>query len=422
MDEHNNFIADLERTLPFSQVLMHRQPLSTSPKDLAELCKSPVNANDTLNCVDVAIYYCAGTIGPKSCKKENLTEADVPDNCVVDELAFHFHHNFTSILNASVYFVCHELALDAVNVLQIVNVEYFEVNETHSTRNVHQVSGNIGYAQHRPIIVTRFVDRYDSPDAPNAKPPNHMLAYFQPNVNCSGDEHILKMPAIDSNGDCIRSNKTFNTIDFDENIRFTCNAILGPEVNDSASMPQLNTTENDANENFTNVCRSYQLIIFQYLLHDLQLENSNSTSFDKFNALISELGNPKNDSSHWIELNTANAPNLEQIVADKNSNGFEFTCRNMVLSIRYGFYYGRIMINDNANQAVIRAAQLEFGPRLDLNFKMDEKNLKVPIYIDAMFYDYIKLTSNNAISHQMFPITLFLIVFHSMLLHVVKSN
>lgn len=76
------------------------------------------------------------------------------------------------------------------------------------------------------------------------------------------------------------------------------------------------------------------------------------------------------------------------------------------------------MINDNANQAVIRAAQLEFGPRLDLNFKMDEKNLKVPIYIDAMFYDYIKLTSNNAISPQMFSIS-FLIVFYSILSFVV---
>lgn len=418
MDEHNSFIVDLEQTLPFLRILMHRKALSTSSKVMADYCKPPVLANDPLNCVGVVIYYCAGTIGPKSCKKDNSTEADVPDNCVVDELAFHFHHNFTSILNATVYFVCHELALDAASVLQTVNVEYFEVNETHSTKNAHQISGNIGYVQHRPIIVTKLVNPYDLPDAPNAKPANHMLAYFQPNANCSGDEHILKMPAIHSNGDCIRSNKTFNTIDFDENIRFTCNAILGPEVNDSVPMPQLNITENDANENFTNVCRSYQQVIFQYLLHDLQLQNANSTSFDKFNALISELGNPKNDSNHWIELKTANAPNLEQIVADKNSNGFELTCRNMVLSIRYGFYYGRIMINDNANQAVIRAAQLEFGPRLDLNFKMDEKNLKVPIYIDAMFYDYIKLTSNNAISPQMFSIS-FLIVFYSILSFVV---
>lgn len=414
MDEHNSFITDLEQTLPFTRILMHRKPLSTSPKLVADFCKPSVRANDTLYCVDVDIYYCVNTIGSQSCKKDNLTDADQPDNCIVDELAFHFHHNFTHILNATAYFVCHELSLDAASVLQIVNVEYFEANETHSTKNAHQISGNIGYVQHRPILVTKYVNRYETPDAVNGKPPIPILAYFESNVNCSGNEHILKMPTIESTGDCIRSNRKYNAINFDENIRFTCNAVLAPELNDSSpSMPQLNTTETNSSENYTNVCRSFQRIIFQYLLIDLELHNPNVSSYDKFNVFVSELGHPKNDSTHWIELQTVNAPNIDQIVADKNANGFEFTCRNMVLSIRYGFFHGRIMINDNANQAVIRAAQLEFGARLDLNFKMDEKNLKVPIYVDVMFYDYIKLTSNNAQhSHKLISITL-LIVFNS---------
>lgn len=414
MDEHNIFITEMEETLSVTRVLIHRLPLSTSSKFVADFCQPAVHANDTLNCVDVDIYYCADTIDSQSCKKNNLTETNQPDNCVVDELAFHFHHNFTSILNATVYFVCHEMALDAASVLQIVNVEYFEVNETHSTKNAHQISGNIGYVQHRPVLVTKLVNQYESPDIANGKPPNRILAYFEMNATCTGNEHILKMPAIQSNGDCIRSNRTFNSINFDENIRFTCNAMLAPDVNDSsASIPQLNTTTDmESNENHTNVCRSFQRVIFQHLLNDLELQNPNSTSLDTFNALISELGNPKNDSSHWIELKTVNAPDIEQIVADKNSNGYEFTCRNMVLSVRYGFFHGRIMINDNANQAVIRAAQLEFGPRVDLNFKMDEKNLKVPIYVDVMFYDYIKLKGNSASSHETISIT-FLIALYS---------
>lgn len=414
MDEHNSFIADLEQSLPFTQILMHRKPLSTSPKVVADFCKPPVGSNETSSCIDVGIYYCIDSIDSQSCKKDNLTDADIPDNCIVSELAFHFHHNFTNILNASAYFVCHELlSLDAASVLQIVNVEYFEVNETHSTKNTHQISGNIGYAQHRPILVTKYVYGYDLSDTANEMQPMQILAYFETNANCSGNEHILKMPAIKSDGDCIRSNKTFNSINFDENIRFTCNAILVDERNETSSTTShLNGTaiDTDSNVNYTNVCRSFQLAIFQYLLNDLERKNPNLTSFDTFNAFISERGNPKNDSNHWIELKTVNAPNIEQIVADKNSDGFEFTCRNMVLSIRYGFYYGRIMVSDNANQALIRAAQIEFGPRLDLNFKMDEKNLKVPIYIDVMFYDYIKLTSNTANSHRITSITSFMAI------------
>lgn len=400
MDEHNNFIAELEQTLRLTKILMHRKPLNTSPKVLADLCRTPANANETLRCVDIGIYYCTDAIDSQSCKMDNRTDTETADNCIVDELALHFHHNFTNVLNVSVYFVCHELALDAASVLQMVNIEYFEANETHTTKNAHQISGNIGYVQHRPILMTKYVTRQGPSDAANATPADQMLAYFEKNANCSGNEHILKMPAIRPNGDCIRDNKTFNAINFDENIRFTCNVVIAPELNDSASLAQLNATETetDSYENYTNVCRAFQLVIFQYLLYDLEQQNPNATSFDKLNALISELGNPKNDATHWIPLETVNAPSIEQIVADKNSNGFEFTCRNMVLSIRYSFYYGRIMINDNANQAVIRATQLEYGPRLDLNFKMVEKNLKVPIYVDVMFHDYIKLTSNDAIS------------------------
>lgn len=404
LEEHNEFIIDLEDALPFTQILTHRRPLNTPAKDIEEFCKTPLHANETANCTKIEIFYCVDTIDAQSCRRNNVTEVDVPDNnCVIDELAFHFHHNFTNILNVTAYFICHESNGDAESVLQIVNVEYFEVNETHSTKNAHQISGNIGYVQHRPILMTKYVQPSGlSPDAVvELTSNNQILAYFESNANCSGNEHFLKMPAIQPNGDCIRSNRTFNTINFDENIRFTCNALLVPETNDSlvGQLPQSNTSDTDSNGNYTNICRAFQSIVFHYLLNDLELKPLNATFYGQLNAFISELGNPKNDSNHWIELKTINAPNIEQIVADKNANGNEFTCRNMVLSIRYGLYFGRIMINDNANQAVIRAAQLEFGPRLDLNFKTDDKMMyrSVPIYIDVMFYDYIKLDSNRAV-------------------------
>lgn len=118
------------------------------------------------------------------------------------------------------------------------------------------------------------------------------------------------------------------------------------------------------------------------------------------------MGNPKNDYEHWLEVNTIKPPDRNDIIATmggrwsrSNSNAetnqaLEFTCMNMVLGVRYEFFYGTMSVGKISNQPLIKVAQIQFANRINLKFKLDDNSLKVPLYIDVMFYDFSRIFGN----------------------------
>lgn len=406
LDEHDQFIADFQTKLKNVKILKYRKPIDTSPLIMMDFCKSALFSNETENCTEAEIYHCMETISLRTCVQDaNATTATMPEvgeNVLTDELSIQIHHNFTNILNVTVFFVFHELSNDSPtsHIVQTISVEYLELNETFATRDVHQVSGNIGYLLHKPVIVSKLV-RQNQSIIQNSGEMGGILAYFHNETNCTNDGHYLKLPNIEANGDCVINNFTFQTINFGEKSRVKCNLILTPnDLNDTDAVDHsiaTSTTMNLNEQNNTHICRTFQKTIFNYLLHDFELDNVNSTIYQRFNVYISEMGNPKNDSEHWMPVRTMQAPNLDDIIAMGGTNAAtEFTCTNMILGVRYEFFYGTMVVGKISNQALIKLAQIQFGSRLNLKFKLDDDMLKVPLYIDVMFYDFSRVVSNGS--------------------------
>lgn len=401
LEEHDQFIADFQNKLKIVKILKNRKPLDTPTIIMKDFCLSAQWANQTDNCTVTEIYHCADTISMRTCKLENNLTAsfafEFGENFLSDQLSIQIHHNFTHILNVTVFFVYHEFNTDnpMTHVVQKISVEYLELNETFATRDAHQVSGNIGYLQHKPLIFTKFIRLNETKPDNNVIAINGFLAYFHNETNCTNDEHHMKMPAIEMNGDCVINNFTFQTINFGENARVKCNAVLTPnEFNetDTAEQPFIKAEQNN-----THICRNFQKRIFEYLLHGFELEDVNSTIFSRFVNRISEMGNPRNDTEHWRDFSTVHSPNFNEIIATGPTNAAsEFTCTNMVLGVRYEFFYGTTIVGKVSNQALIKVAQIQFGNRVNLKFKFDDDVLKVPLYIDVMFFDFSRVVGNAA--------------------------
>lgn len=401
LDEHDQFLVDFQTKLRSVKILKLRKPLDTPAMIMVNLCKWAAWSNETEICMKIDIYHCRDAISLRTCKQDsNATSMNSPEfgeNFISNELSIQIHHNFTHILNTTVFFVYHELNGDtqSAHIVQTMAVEYLELNETFSTRDVHQVSGNIGYLHHKPIIVTKIIHQNETmPDSMGQI--DGILAYFHNETNCTNDDHYIKLPAVEDNGNClIDGNNIYQRIDFGENLRIVCNVAL--------NTIDFNETDSNANQqpnpeqNNTYMCRTFQKKIIEYLLPHFVLENLNSTIYNQFNLRISEMGNPKNDSKYWHDFKTVRPPNLDEIVAAGETNGAsEFTCMNMVLGVRYEFFYGNTLVGKISNQPLLKVAQIQFGSRVNLKFKHDEDELKVPIYIDVMFYDFSRVVGNGA--------------------------
>lgn len=411
LDEHDQFITDIQNQLKSVKILKHRKPIDTPSIVMMDFCQPSSITNQTENCTEAEIYHCIDTISLRTCQidaNQTITIPEIGDNFLSNELSIQIHHNFTNILNVTVFFVYHELTGDDFqtgHLVQKIRIEYLELNETFSMRDVHQVSGNIGYLLHHPIIVSKLIRQNES----NIGHPmdNHnqkfVLSHFHNETNCTNDDHYLKLPIAEANGDCTINNFTFQTVNFGERTRTKCNAIL--MLNDFNDTSDSIATMN-SEQNHTHICRNFQLQIFNYLLYNFELENINSTVYNRFNVRISEMGNPKNDSEHWIEVNAIRPPDINDIVAntggsDTNGGALEFTCTNMVLGVRYEFFYGTMLVGKISNQPLIRVAQIQFSNRINLKFKLDDDVLKVPLYMDVMFFDFSRLV--NSTGHTYVP-------------------
>lgn len=398
IDEHDQFISDLQTKLKNVKILKYRKPLDTPSIIMKDFCIS--STNDTEHCINIDLYHCLNTISLPTCKLwTNATSSPIADwgeDFIGDKLSIQIHHNFTNILNVTAFLVYNEFNSDSLstNIVQKISLEYLEMNETFSTSDAHQVSGNIGYLQNKPIIVTKFIRSNESGGNHNVNQMGGYLAYFHNDTSCTNDDHYIKLPAIVANGDCVINNNTFQTINFGENARIRCNAVLTlTEYNETDRFEQpLNVEQNN-----THICRAFQKKIFDYVLHCFELEDINSKIYNRFRNRISEMGNPRNETEYWHDLKTVQPPNLDEIVASSVANGtLEFTCTNMVLGVRYEFFYGTMMVESVMNQPSIKVSQIQFGNRVNLKFKLDDDILKVPIYIDVMFYDFSRVVGNGA--------------------------
>lgn len=392
-DEHNRFLVDFQNKLRTSKILKQRHFVDAPTILLADYCKEPSNENETSNCINIHTYHCNEIISQQSCHTNtNITmSTEFGDNFIANEISIQFHHNFTTILNCTVFVVYHDLSGDGHfdKIMRTIHLKYFELNESFATQDVHRVSGNIGYLHHKPIILTKYLrlNETNADGMPVSLLVAGVLAHFNNETNCTNDEHYLKLPNIQSNGNCILNNFTFQTVNFGENMIVKCNLPLEP----------LNTF-NETVRNNTHHCRTIQITIFDHLLHRFELENPNATIYNHFNVFVSEMGNPQNDSVHWMDFRIFDAPNIEEIIAiDGVSSSTEFTCSNMILSVRYEFFYANMMYGNVPNQALIKMAQIRFGQRVHLNIKYDDNNMvKVPLYMDVMFYDFGRLVSSTA--------------------------
>lgn len=146
IDEHDQFLVDFQNKLRTVKILKFRKPLETPSIIMMDFCKSVQMTNETENCTETDIYHCIETISLRTCKQDtNSTSSSSPEfgeNFISNEISMQIHHNFTNILNVTVFFVYHELNTDipTTHIVQTINVEYLELNETFSTRDAHQVN------------------------------------------------------------------------------------------------------------------------------------------------------------------------------------------------------------------------------------------------------------------------------------------
>ena len=358
---------------------------------------SPASNND---CLPIFLFDCVDRISKSDCYRVNESNYDIGANRINSKIFLTFIHNFTNILNVSIHFVYTpasdtlrnyptEDEIGGLLAAHTTVVQFLQQNESEHIDQQHhalyKVSGNIGYLQGKPIIAATMIPENTSVPLDKL---TFVLDYFHPS-NKSIDSHLIKLPTFFRN-QCKLTRDTYETINFGENFYTKCDIRLNEDGN---VMPPPTPANNEAAVNFTEICWKFQKKIFYYLLN---YQYNASETYEivpkSLKIFVSEFGNPRNDTNAWPELMLHNS--VDGGVTghyDKDDNELEFTCRNVVLNVRYEFHYASLMIHGAKQQRVIRESHLEFGSRVDLKFKLSEE-MKVPIFIDVMFFD---LTGNN---------------------------
>lgn len=336
------------------------------------------------DCVAIQMYDCTDTISNETCRHTNTSGTDTHMGGS-PTIFIGFWHNFTTLLNCSVFFVhSNDINLDPMSMsVHRTEIRFLQPNESLHRRD--SLSGNIGYNQGAPIIVGRLVSKSSNEsDASD----DRVISYF-------ADDHFteesLRLPKIRRNRRCTLTDSAHETIRFGENVIVKCDAGIGEEINKPATALPL------MEKNFTDICQQFQNRIFYFLLHSVR-PAENETNYGHIATMLSVYGNPRNMSSDWTRMQltkqSMDAIGIrDQIVGifDKDANENEFTCTNMILNVRYEFLYGQFKVDDVKNQKLLKKAFVELGNRVDLRFQLDEE-IRVPVLVDVMFFD---LTSNG---------------------------
>lgn len=320
--------------------------------------KNKINAmehctDENCDCLEFEYQMCQN----QECTSINQTDLMINTE-FLSKIEFIIYHNFTRILTALVKFQENANEINTEDLIHYI-VNFRTLNATDAT----ELSGSVGYNKGLPIIQTKYIP-VNASDLNNNE---IKLEYFN-----STSSNRIYLP-ISRNQRCQLSKYHHNKIKFKENKLAKCNLDLS-ELNQ-------NTT---TTSNFTLICLKFQEKIFNYLLHNVT-QAVNTTDYSKLNYYVSNLGNPRNNSANWLEIKTIGSQSSANIIGsgdDPNS----FVCQNLILNIKYEFYYARMSVGEVRKQHVLTRGNLKFGTKLDLKFNINE-NVLLPIYYDIMFID-----------------------------------
>lgn len=155
-----------------------------------------------------------------------------------------------------------------------------------------------------------------------------------------------------------------------------------------------------AKENLTEFCRTHQRKIFENLIPNFV----NATGLHK--VFISETGNPKNSTKHWIKVSP---PEMEPQEGRNESDGY--ICTNMIILVKFEFRFGRLKVSGLSNQNVLKEVLMQFGPKVDLKFTNDDNS--VPIYTQIQFLDLTASAGSRSFPRALIVLSLLYSVFKS---------
>ncbi|XP_053687037.1 tectonic [Sabethes cyaneus] len=343
------------------------------------------------DCFNSTLEFC--NLTGHDCQLSNRTESFDPEDGLwyCPELKVIFIHNYTRLEGLTIKFHCGPLdyADQHTNTIwQTISVKFRRKNEE---RFVRQVSGNLGYLTGKPVIVSRqLIPENDTAEEKRSK--NYMLAYFTNGTRESDETFRLKLPVSRRNR-CVFDHRHHYDVLFGESSWNKCNF-----------SPRLNITNES---NFTEICTQLQEEIFNLLLHNVA-PRVEANNYETLNLFISKYGNPINRSEEWIPLRPLNVIN-ENVTAKWPSTSEKqtttspyFTCKSMIINVKYNFYHARTTVRNIPRQQILQEAELLFGPRVDLQFALDEP-IQVPVYAQVQFFDLTSYHSSSTVGREMVP-------------------
>ncbi|XP_055535608.1 tectonic [Wyeomyia smithii] len=339
------------------------------------------------DCFNGTFEFC--NLAGRDCQRTNRTESFEQDGLwYCPELRVIFIHNYTRLEEVSVRFHCGLLQdytdQNSNTIWQKISIQFKRRDEEKFSR---QLSGNLGYLMGKPIIVSRvLIPENDTAEEKRSK--NYMLAYFTNDTRDADDTFRLKLP-ISRRNRCVFDHRRHYDIVFGESSWNKCNF-----------SPRQNVTNES---NLTAICSQLQEGILNLLLHNI-VPRAQPNDYETLNLFLSKYGNPINRSDEWIQLKPLNVIN-ENITAewpstrDKQTAAPYFTCKSMIINVKYNFYHARTTVQNVPRQQVLQEAELVFGPRVDLQFTLEDE-IRVPIYAQVQFFD---LTSHSTVSLNTLP-------------------
>lgn len=324
------------------------------------------------DCFNSSIQFCS--FAGLNCRTTNSSESndDVdgePWYC--PRINFEFQHNYTHLEGLNIKFLCGRAELFDMKGDKIwtrLSVKFTRKNEEKFSRSV---SGNLGYLKGKPLIVSNLlIPENDTME--DIRTNKYMFSYFTNGTRLPDDTFRLKLPKSKRNR-CVLEDQP--TILFGEDSWNKCNF-----------SPQLNVTQDS---NFTEVCKILQKGIDDILLHGIRPKFP-GTNLDEVNWFASMYGNPVNRSSDWIQFRTVNVLN-EDVTGSVSPEKSNFKCNNMVINVRYQFFHAQTTVRNVPRQHVLREAEIVFGPRVNLQFALEE-DIRVPVFMQVQFFD---LTSSG---------------------------
>ncbi|XP_053664828.1 tectonic [Anopheles marshallii] len=378
-----------------------------------------VEDGDCLNATISICYYTAGD-GWNCTLGANMTDGAVSVDETIEEdpgticreLEILFTHNHTNLQQVHMKLLCTPAYADRNSngelwmetVWQRINVKFIVPSVPSKVNLTRAISGNIGYLVGKPLIVSHLElganGTIPPVEAPTENPPKRMLAYFTNGTRLPDASFRLRIP-ISRRNRCVLTEDHHRTVDFGTDVFHRCNYIP----------PNLMNQTGGSIQNYTKFCQDLQTALNAQLLHGIysDISSMGGARYDYLNLYVSKYGNPINRTTEWVRVRSTNfileaEPGSE---SSPNTDSY-FTCSNMLINVGYRYYYARTRVRDVRHQAIVHDAEIVFGPRVNLRFRLDEE-IRVPLFIQVQFFD---LTSSSvAVTRLSVFVILFGVVF-----------